>query len=82
MGHERTDKLPGDITANTATAQWAIRCMRQFTQNNKLASYMYTGSDSCESTALKDRATGERGPATELELGTYALSWSFSHASQ
>ena len=26
---------------------------------------------SCNSTAQKDRASGEKGPATELELGTY-----------
>ena len=38
-------------------------------------------SDSCESTALKDRTTGEKGPVTELELRTYALSWSFSYMS-
>ena len=40
-----------------------------------------TCSDSCESTAWKDRVTGEKGPATELELGTYNLSQSFSYAS-
>ena len=28
------------------------------------------------STAQKERATGEIGPATELELRTYALLWS------
>ena len=27
--------------------------------------------DSCNSTAKKDRATGEKGPTTELELGSY-----------
>ena len=32
-----------------------------------------------KSTAQKDRVTGEKGPATELELGTYTLSQSFSH---
>ena len=40
-----------------------------------------TCSDSCKSTALENRVTGEKGPETELELGTYALSWSFSHSS-
>ena len=34
-----------------------------------------------ELTAQKEKATGEKGPATALELGTYALSRSFSHAS-
>ena len=28
-----------------------------------------------------EKVTGKKGPATALELGTYALSWSFSHAS-
>ena len=37
--------------------------------------------DSCNSTAQKDKATGKKGAATELELGTYALSQSFSHVS-
>ena len=37
--------------------------------------------DSCNATAQKDRATEEKGPVTELELGTYALSRSFIHAS-
>ena len=32
-------------------------------------------------TALKEKATGEKGPATALKLGTYALSRSFRHAS-
>ena len=27
------------------------------------------------------KVTGEKGPVTELKLGTYALMWSFSHAS-
>ena len=31
--------------------------------------------------AQKEKATGEKGPATVLELGTYALTRSFSHAS-
>ena len=31
--------------------------------------------------AKKGRATGEKGPATELKLGTFAVLWSFSHAS-
>ena len=35
-------------------------------------------SDSRKSTALENRATGGEGPETELELGTYALSRSFS----
>ena len=34
-----------------------------------------------ESTAPKEKATGEKRPATALELGTYALSRSFSHVS-
>ena len=34
-----------------------------------------------ESTAPKNKVTGEKRPATALELGTYALLWSFSHAS-
>ena len=34
-----------------------------------------------EITAEKKKATGEKGPATALDLGTYALSRSFSHAS-
>ena len=34
-----------------------------------------------EPTALKEKATGEKRPATALELGTYALSRSFTHAS-
>ena len=34
-----------------------------------------------EITAQKQKATNEKGPATVLEPGTYALSWSFSHAS-
>ena len=34
-----------------------------------------------EPTAPKEKATGEKRPATALELGTYALSRSFSHAS-
>ena len=34
-----------------------------------------------EPTALKEKATGEKRPATVLELGTYALSRSFSHVS-
>ena len=34
-----------------------------------------------DSTAPKEKATGEKRPATALELGTYALSRSFSHAS-
>ena len=29
----------------------------------------------------REKATGKKGPATALELGTYALSRSFSHAS-
>ena len=41
----------------------------------------WNSSDSCKSTALKDRATGEKGPVTELKLGTYALLRSFSHMS-
>ena len=32
-------------------------------------------------TLLKRKATGEKGPATELEPGTYTLSRSFSHTS-
>ena len=40
-----------------------------------------TCSDSCKSTALENRVTGEKGPETELELGTYALAQSFSHSS-
>ena len=32
-----------------------------------------------KSTAQKDRATGEKGSATELKLGTYTLSQSFIH---
>ena len=32
-------------------------------------------------TAQKEKATGQKGPATALELGTYALSRSFIHAS-
>ena len=36
---------------------------------------------SCNSTAQKDRATGEEGPVTELKLGTYVLSRSFNHTS-
>ena len=32
-------------------------------------------------TALKEKATGGKGPAPALELGTYALLRSFSHAS-
>ena len=38
--------------------------------------------DSCNSTAKKDRTTGERGPATELKLGTYALSWGFQFVAE
>ena len=34
-----------------------------------------------EPTAPKEKATGEKRPATALELGTYVLSRSFSHAS-
>ena len=34
-----------------------------------------------ELTAQKERAIGENGPATTLELRTYALSWSFSNTS-
>ena len=34
-----------------------------------------------ELTAQKEKATGGKGPATALELGTYALMRSFSHAS-
>ena len=34
-----------------------------------------------EPTAPKEKATGEKRPATMLELGTYALSQSYSHAS-
>ena len=34
-----------------------------------------------ELTDQKGKATGEKGPATALELGTYALSQSFSHTS-
>ena len=30
-----------------------------------------TCSDSCKSTALENRVTGEKGPESELELGTY-----------
>ena len=30
-------------------------------------------------TAQKDRATGEKEAATELKLGTYAISQNFSH---
>ena len=41
----------------------------------------YTCSDSCKSTALKYRATGEKGPETELELRTYTLSRSFGATS-
>ena len=37
--------------------------------------------DSCNSTVQKNRATGEKGPATEFELGNCALSQSFSYAS-
>ena len=38
-----------------------------------------TWDDSWEIHSSKDRVTGEKGPATELELRTYVLSWSFSH---
>ena len=34
-----------------------------------------------ELTGQKEKATGEKGPATVLKLGTYALTRSFSHAS-
>ena len=34
-----------------------------------------------ELTAQKEKATGEKGPATALEPRTYALTWSFSYAS-
>ena len=34
-----------------------------------------------ELTAQKEKATGEKGQATMLELGTYALTQSFSHES-
>ena len=34
-----------------------------------------------ELTAQKEKVTGENGPVTALELGTYALMQSFSHAS-
>ena len=36
-------------------------------------------SDSCKSTAQKDRETGKKGPATKLKLRKYTLSRSFSH---
>ena len=36
---------------------------------------------SCEFTAQKDRVIGEKVPTTELKLGNYTLSQSFSHAS-
>ena len=41
-----------------------------------------TCSYSCKSTALDNRATGKKGQEVALELGTYALVWSFSHSSQ
>ena len=44
-------------------------------------SYSFMFIHSCNSTAQKDRVTGEKGPVTEHELGAYALSWSFSHVS-
>ena len=34
-----------------------------------------------DSTAQKEMAPGEKGPATQLKLGTYTLLRSFSHAS-
>ena len=34
-----------------------------------------------ELTVQKEKVTGEKGPVIALELGTYALSWSVSHAS-
>ena len=44
--------------------------------------YLWAGIQtwgSWEVHSSKDRAAGEKGPVTELKLGTYALSRSFSH---
>ena len=44
---------------------------------NKLKENLYGTSQ----LAPKEKATGEKGPATAIKLGTYALSRSFSHTS-
>ena len=58
------------ILCNT---KWASSEWLNVTDNSSII-YM-------ELTAQKEKVTGEKGPATTLELGTYALTRSSSHAS-
>ena len=58
-----------------------IHCLNS-TKRNPAGSSVWAGAntinDFLEITAQR-KAAGEKGPATELEPGTYTLSWNFSH---
>ena len=72
-------RMPQSFSTSSTLPFSAIKLLR-VSGSLSVRELVQTCSDSCES-PQQDRATGEKGTATELELGTYALSQSFSHTS-